>query len=101
MHKAGLGVKQDYVEAVKWYRLAAAQGNASAQFNLGVQYGKGQGVAQDYVRAHLWLNLGAVPGDADAMMLRDIITRKMTPQQVADAQKMARECQERKFKGCD
>ena len=32
------GVEQDYVEAVKWYRLAAEQGNADAQYNLGVAY---------------------------------------------------------------
>ena len=45
------GVPQNYAEAVKWYRLAADQGDASAQFNLGVMYDKGQGVPQDYAEA--------------------------------------------------
>ena len=36
---------------MKWYRLAADQGYAAAQFNLGVMYAKGQGVPQDYVLA--------------------------------------------------
>jgi TPR repeat protein len=86
---------------VRWYKLAAAQGNAKAQFNLGISYAKGEGVAQDYLRAHMWLNLAAIGGDADAVKSRDITARKMTPQQIAEAQKLARECQARNFKNCD
>ena len=100
MYGNGQGVLQDYAEAVKWYRLAAAQGNARAQSNLGVMYGKGQGVPMDDVRAHMWFNLAAVKGDADAVKNRDIAAKNMTPQQMAEAQKLARECQARNFKGC-
>ena len=92
---------QDYAEAVKWYRLAAAQGFAPAQANLGVMYAKGQGVPMDDVRAHMWFNLAAVKGDTSAAKNRDIAASKMTPQQMAEAQKLARECQARNFKGCD
>jgi TPR repeat protein len=81
--------------------LAAAQGAADAQHNLGFLYGRGQGVAQDYIRAHMWYNLAAVKGDADSVKNRDIIAAKMTSQQIAEAQKMARECQARNFKNCD
>ena len=101
MHEKGQGVVQDNVDALKWYRLAAAQGDAAAQYNLGVMYTKGQGVLQDYVRAHMWFNLAAVSGSAEAVKNRDIVAVKMTPQQVADAQKLARECQARQFKGCE
>lgn len=38
MYKFGEGVPQDYVEAVKWFRMAAEQGYAGAQHNLGVMY---------------------------------------------------------------
>ena len=38
MYDNGDGVPQDYKEAVKWYRLAAEQGDASAQYNLGLMY---------------------------------------------------------------
>ena len=100
MYGKGQGVVQDYAEAVKWYRLAAAQGNASAQSNLGVRYGKGQGVPMDTVRAHMWFNLAAVNGDANAVKNRDIAAKNMTPQQMAEAQKLARECQARNFKNC-
>ena len=101
VYKYGEGVVQDYAEAVKWYRLAAQQGNASAQNNLGVMYDKGQGVVQDYVKAHSWFNLSAVSGDEFALENRDIVAKRMTSQQINDAQKLARDCQARQLKGCD
>lgn len=101
MYGNGQGVAQDYAEVVKWFRLAAAQGNAAAQNNLGVMYRDGQGVKQDYVRAHMWFNLGGASGDVSEVKNRDLVAAKMTPQQIAAAQKMARECQQRNFKGCD
>ena len=92
----GVPVSQDYAEALKWYRLAAAQGNADAQTFLGVMYRYGQGVPQDYVLAHMWFNLAAVQGDDSgqaAARERDGISKLMTPAQIAEAQKLAREWQ--------
>ena len=91
MYDEGQGVPQDYAEAVKWYREAADQGNARAQFNLGIMYAEGQGVPQDYVRAHMWFNLSAAQGDQNAAKNRDIAARRMTPAQIAEAQRLARE----------
>ena len=79
----------DYKAAVKWYRLAAAKGVALAQFNLGAMYDNGHGVAQDYVRAHMWYNISASNG-VDAKN-RDLIAKEMTPAQLEEAQKLARE----------
>jgi len=59
MYDKGLGVPQDYVEAVRWYQMAAEQGNAIAQNNLGVIYDKGLGVPQDYVEAVRWYQMAA------------------------------------------
>ena len=101
MYDTGQGVVQDYAEAVKWYRLAAAQGNAPAQYNLGLKYARGQGVVQDYIRAHMWFNLAAVSGLNNAAKDRDNAASLMTPQQIGEAQKRARECQARQFKNCD
>ena len=96
---------QDYQEAVKWYRLAAAQGNEFAQVNLGVMYANGTGVRQDFVRAHMWFNLAAAALSGDtrdtATKNRDRIASKMTAEQIATAQEMARRCQESKLKNCD
>ena len=96
MYDTGQGVAQDYAEALKWYRRAAEQGHAAAQYNLGVVYGNGQGVAQDYVQAHLWFNLAAsrLPTDEvrdKAVLNRDIAEGRMTPAQLAEAQRLARE----------
>ncbi|MEG2728313.1 MAG: tetratricopeptide repeat protein, partial [Mucinivorans sp.] len=55
----GQGVTQDYTEAAKWYRLAAEQGYAKAQYNLGLCYNKGHGVTQDYTEAVKWTKLAA------------------------------------------
>ena len=98
MYGDGWGVPQDYAEAVKWYRKAADQGSGWAQNNLGTMYSAGQGVPQDYVQAHIWFNLAASRSPASekdgrdrAVKNRDTIAAKMTPTQVAEAQKLARE----------
>jgi len=101
MYDKGQGVPQDYAEAAKWYRKAAGQGLADAQYNLGVMYEKGQGVPQDYVRAHMWFNLAAsrfAPrfGREAAVKGRDIVAAKMTPAQIAEAQRLAREWKPKK-----
>ncbi len=91
MYQLGLGVPQDDQEAVRWYRLAAEQGDASAQFKLGVIYDKGKGVLKDYVLAHMWLNLAAAKGVKEAVKLRELLEERMTPAQLAEAQRLAGE----------
>ena len=98
MYDTGRGVPQDYKEALRWYRLAAEQGFASAQFNLGLMYDTGQGVPQDCVQAHMWFNLAGAAGDPDGVKNRDIVTAKMTPAQIAEAQRLAREWKPQKAK---
>lgn len=93
MYVRGEGVPQDYQEAAKWYHLAAEQGHANAQAMLGVMYASGEGVPQDYVQAHLWFNLAATQGEDDARSRRDIIQRMMTADQLAEAQRLARDWQ--------
>ena len=60
------GVKKNYKEAVKWYRLAAEQGVAEAQFNLGVCYYFGEGVAKNKATAIRWWKKAAAQGNSDA-----------------------------------
>ena len=57
---------QDYSEAFKWYRLAAEQGDASAQGILGYMYANGEGVPQDNAKAIEWYRLAADQDDAYA-----------------------------------
>ena len=95
LYDTGRGVPQDYAQAVSWYRKAADQGDAFAQNNLGMLYAKGHGVPQDYVSAYFWHTVAGARGTYDtqkeAAKNRDDIAAKMTPQQVADAQELARE----------
>jgi uncharacterized protein len=98
MYALGQGVPRDNVEAAKWYRKAADQGYIDAQYNLGLMYANGQGVPQDYVQAYLWLNLTAdsIPvteteNHNKVVSDRDELARKMTPAQIAEAQRLARE----------
>jgi len=58
----GKGVAQDHAEGVKWDRLAAEQGGANAQFNLGASYANGAGVAQDFIMAYAWCETAATRG---------------------------------------
>lgn len=83
--------RRDYATAVRLNRPLAEQGNANAQYNLGVFYDNGLGVPQDKVRAYMWFNLSAAQGREGAAAFRDLIARRMTPAQIAEAQKLARE----------
>eukprot|EP00729_Bicosta_minor_P032465 gene32465-biopygen20867 len=66
MYESGEGVKQDHVEAAKWFRKAAEAGYAAAQYNLGLMYGTGKGVEQDHVEAVKWFRKSAEAGHAMA-----------------------------------
>ena len=101
IYASGLGVTQDYNEAVKWFRLSSGQGNAQAQDIYGLMYASGRGVTQDYVRAHMWLNISASSGNTLAESNRDKVAKKMTQTQIEKAQEMARRCQSSNFKNCD
>lgn len=85
------GVPQDDAEAVKWYRKWAEQGDAAAQNSLGLMYTVGLGVPQDPVEAHKWFNLAGYAGNDESRENRDLVALKMTPAQIAEAQKRARE----------
>ena len=100
MYEDGRGVPKDYKTAVKWYALAAEQGYAMAQTNLGGMYYLGQGVIKDNIYAHMWGDLSASNGNEDGLTLRDRVAKEMTSADISQAQKLARECVEKNYKGC-
>ena len=100
MYAKGKGVTQDYKEAVKWYLIAAEQGYAGAQHNLGNMYARGEGVTQDEVIAHMWLNISASNGIENVKENIDIVESKMSSEQIAEAEKLARECIKKNYKDC-
>ena len=92
---------KDYAEAVKLYRKAAEQGNASAQFILGNMYSNGEGVPQDYVTAYMWYDLAGSTGNKLGVEYRDKIAKRMTPADVSEAQRRASVCMKSNYKNCD
>ena len=91
MYRKGKGVLEDYKEAVKWYRKAAEQGHDVAQNNLGVMYGFGVGVLQDYVSSYAWANIAGANGADVKKFKSEILEKKMTPEQIAEGQKLTKE----------
>lgn len=93
MYEVGEGVKSSeysLTAAASWYRRAALQGYKPSQGNLGILYAAGKGVKRDYVEAYTWFILAG----ADAN--RDALARKLTPQDIATAERRAREFEARK-----
>jgi len=90
---SGHGVTWVYDQAVWWFRKAAKTGHSPSQFNLGLAYIYGQGVPQSYSLAYMWVSISASSGEfgdySQTAEIRDDIAQKMTPQQVADAQRLA------------
>ena len=68
--------RKDYKIAYKLWLPLAEQGNAFAQFNLGLMYHEGQGVPQDYKEAIKYFRLSAEQGNADAQMVLDALIKK-------------------------
>src|ERR671918_83753 len=92
----GQGVTEDDAEAVKWFRKAAEQNLADAQYNLGVCYDSGEGVAKDEGEAYKWWPLAAARGNDDAKYNITIVENKMTREQIAEGQRLARDFKPRK-----
>ena len=91
----GEGVPQDYKQAVYWYKKSANQGYAKAQYNLGIMYYNGEGVAQNYKNAYVWKSLAAAQGHKKAAHNINIIAKKLSSQQLYEAQELAAEIQYR------
>jgi uncharacterized protein len=96
MHHYGHGVPRNQPEAIKWFRLAASHGDVSARQYLAIMHHKGEGVEKDLVAAHMWYALFSrdAPNDRDRAYTKETVTkmeRKMTPEEIARAKKMAAE----------
>ena len=77
MYYNGQGVAQDYSAAMKWFRMAADQGDADAQFNLGIMYKNGKGVPQNTSEALRWLHKAQVQGFYMAKQLIELIMQEV------------------------
>ena len=100
MHSTGQGVVKDNAVAMLWYKLAAEEGGRSEKDHLALLYYKGQLVPQDSVRAYMWSYI-ASGSEFSFSNTRAEISKLMTPQQIEEAQKLAKKCLTSNFKNCD
>jgi TPR repeat protein len=70
------------------------------QISLGLMYSRGLGVIQDNVYAHMWFNISASLGNELGAKNRDTVASQMTAEQITEAQRLARECAAKDYKGC-
>ena len=70
-----------------------------AQNKLGEVYSQGLGLPQSYLDAHMWFNLSGSQGNTGAIRNRNKMERKMSPEQIVQAQEMARKWKPEHLKG--
>ena len=96
-YETGIGVPQDTLEAVRWYRLGADQGHPGSLWSLGTMYAYGLGVTQDDMQAHLWSSLTVSRASGallqKAVRARDRVAARLTPDQLVESELLAREWQ--------
>ncbi len=91
MIRGGIGMAYIDVDSLAQYELDAKDGRPDALYNLGLAYSTGQGVEVDYIAAHKWFNLAAMKGSEIAKSWRAQISSEMNFNQIAEAQRLARE----------
>ena len=100
MYADARGVPQNDKVVAGLYRRSAEQGYTPAQNKIGMMCESEQGNPQNVIRAYMWFNLAATNGDKETAEARDRVAKKMTPEQIAEAQDLAVECQKKGYKDC-
>ncbi|HEV2562354.1 MAG TPA: retroviral-like aspartic protease family protein [Rhizomicrobium sp.] len=103
MYDTGNGLTQNYAEARSWYLRAARQGDPRAQMLLGAMYASAEGVPQNLSAAYMWFSVAASSADAvdlPSVKYRDEAAASLTENQLAQAQELARVCQQSNYRRC-
>jgi TPR repeat protein len=98
---AKYGIPQSDTEAMRWYRLAAAQGYTPAMNNMGFLYlTENKSVPTDSVIGYMWFYIAAEMKNSDAIKNTKLLEKHLTKEQIQDAQIKANNCTKTKFKEC-
>ena len=89
MHAAGQGTDQNYEEAVRWFLLAAENGDPSSHTLLGNFYFNGIGVELDKVEALKWYKIAANEQQISAQQLVDNLTAELSESEVLRGESLA------------
>jgi len=90
-YERGLGVPKNEALAFNWFSKAAKDANANAQYELGECYRLAKGVGTDLPKAYFWYNLAAASGNDDAREARDALARRLTEDEIRQAQRQSHE----------
>ena len=82
----GLGTEKDDRKAINWFGRAAKKGYPNAQYRVGEMYAQGLGVQQDDIKAYAWLTIALEQGVTDAKNSLDMVSDKLGPEQLKEAQ---------------
>lgn len=93
MYREAMGVPRDYAESLYWCTRAAENGSADAQFAVGQYYfdGLGYGYKRDYLQSYIWYSRASAQGNEEARSMIETLESEMTPLQVDEAQRLARD----------
>ena len=94
------GIGRSSAERAEANRQAAEQGDADAQYQLGVMYDHGQGVIKDQVLAHMWFNIAGANGSEAAREQRDRVEGGLTRAEISRATELARACVASDYRDC-
>ena len=107
MYSLGKGVAIDHKESIRWYRIAAENGDSGANFNLGVKYINGTGVKINYSISLMWMNLAMRHNNFTSdrqyekiRASREKVISIMTAGEIALASKLEQKCVSNNYKGC-
>ena len=100
MHHNGLGTKQDFKAAFKWFLKSSEQGNLNSIRLISTMYALGNGIKKDFLRSYMWAKIGSDNNDQNSKILLDGLLKEMTNSEIAKANKLVQECNSKKFKGC-
>ena len=100
MYSKGVGVEKDTVVAFKLISEASAQGDSNAQANLAAMYFSGIGTSKNLILAHAWSNISSSLGNAAASLLRAKVSKLLSPEDIVEAQNVAKKCILNEFANC-
>ena len=89
LSRTGVGILQNFGESAKWLHVAARRGNPEGMLEYGRLFRDGIGVEKDPLRAYVWFNRASAARNLDAVRERELIIRQLSPEQLAQAQKLS------------
>ena len=100
MYDNGRGVPVDDEQPVHWITKSKKKGEPAATLHLDLRYVKGSGLIQNYKKAYMWFDLAIHNGYSEGQKARDTVAKKLSSQDLIEAQEMTKRCLDSGYKDC-